>query len=447
MELTTLSRKRSLLNGYEKEPPLYTKKCLASLKTLPDRYETDRATEHAKLNQTLCSRTSWGRPCTPEACVNGRSQLLTDTESFFHQVSSWADTQYSVKKVLEHLKFRQAANEILLNDSVNKKFMEFRRDITEECGAEDKQHSWAVIEKQEEVVMYGPYYPNYNNGEHSEDIIIKQTQELLESETVSEDWKVYVFTMNSPCLARNTDPCMLKLAQKAKEWWSVYGVKTHIGYVKSWGFKGAKENLFRDINYSQVDLIDQAEDHENYVKAAEKADLNPLCENLFSDVKYLQRSARFSLINSVQESDWKSYFKSMHSIFESKPEEEKKICTQEVNTVIEAAQILLSEKSGSFEEYLDKGGAFAFDYTFSSQVSDVIQDQMRLTFQQCWKEMVQDKYAEIIREKLTEDFNQCAIQLFIKDIVKFTKEYLEIGRMQFSEEAPQVVRQLNSLPR
>ncbi|XP_032399321.1 uncharacterized protein LOC116706536 isoform X2 [Etheostoma spectabile] len=439
MELTTLSRKRSLLNECENEPPLYTKKYLSSLKTLLDRYETDRDPEHAKLNQALCSRTSWARPCTPDACGNGRSQLLTDTESFFHQISSWADTQYSVKKVLEHLKFRQATNDILLNESVNKKFLEFRRDFTEECGAEDKQHSWAVIEKQEEVVMYGPYYPNYNNGEHSEDIIIKQTQELLESETVSENWKVYVFTMNSPCLARNTDPCMLNLVQKAKEWWSVYGVKTHIGYMKNWGFKGAKENLFRDINYSQVNSIDQVEDHENYVKAAEKADLNPLCENLFSDFKFLQRSTRFSLINSVQGSEWKSYFKSMHSIFESKPEEEKKICTQEADTVIEAARVLLTEKSGSFEEYLDKGGAFAFHYTFSSQVSDVIQHQMRLAFQQCWKEMVQDKYAEIIREKLTEDFNQCAVQLFIKDIVKFTKEYLEIGRMQFSE-APQVVR-------
>ncbi|XP_034756418.1 uncharacterized protein LOC117961677 isoform X2 [Etheostoma cragini] len=438
MELTTLSRKRSLLNGYENEPPLYTKKCLTSLKTLLDRYETDRDTEHAKRNQTLCSRASWGRPCTPEACVNGRSKPLPDTESFFHQISSWADTQNSVKKVLQHLQFRQATNDILLNESVNKKFLEFRRDFTEECGAEDKQHSWAVIEKQEEVVMYGPYYPNYNNGEHSEDIIIKQTQELLESETVSENWKVYVFTMNSPCLARNTDPCMLNLVQKAKEWWSVYGVKTHIGYMKNWGFKGTKEYLFRDINYSQVNSIDQVEDHENFVKAAEKADLNPLCENLFSDVKFLQRSTRFSLINSVQGSDWKSYFKSMHSIFESKPEEEKKICTREADTVIEAARVLLTEKSGSFQEYLDKGGAFAFHYTFSSQVSDVIQDQMRLTFQQCWKEMVQDKYAEIVREKLTEDFNQCAVQLFIKDIVMFTKEYLEIGRMQFSE-APQVL--------
>ncbi|XP_049446276.1 uncharacterized protein LOC125897196 [Epinephelus fuscoguttatus] len=426
MDLPMLSRKRPLFNGYEKEPPLCKKKCLATLKTLLDRYQTDRDRERARL------RTRCGPPCTSDTCVNGGTKHLTHTERFFNQISSWADTQSSVNKVLEHLKSRQVTDDILLDDSINKKFLEFHSDITKECGAEDKQHSWAVIEKQEEVVMYGPYYPNYNNGEHSEDIIIKQTQELLESEDVSEDWKVYVFTMNSPCLARNSDPCMLNLVHSAQEWWSMYGVKTYIGYVKCWGFKGSKENLFRDINHSQVECIDLAEDYESYVKAAQKSNLNPLCETLFLAVKRRLRSA--SLINTVQGQDWKSYFKSMHSIYESKPEEERKILAQEASAMIKAAQALLSERSGSFEENFDKGRTF--DHTFSSQVSDAIQDQIRLTFQQCWREMIQDKHAEFIREKLTEDFNHCTVQLFIKDIVTFTKEYLDIGRMQFPEEAP-----------
>ncbi|TKS76389.1 hypothetical protein D9C73_009449 [Collichthys lucidus] len=288
-------------------------------------------------------------------CADTKSPA--DTKSLFEQLSCWADTQTSVQKVLEHLKFRHANDDIFLNDSINRKFLEFHRDITEECGAEDKQHSWAVIEKQEEIVMYGPYYPNYIKGEHSEDIIIKQTQELLESDVVSEDWKVYVFTMNSPCLARNTAPCMLNLVQKAQEWWSVHGGQ-----------------------------------------------------------------------------DWKSYFKSMHSV---SSEDEKTTFPQVVNTMIEASQGLLSEKGESFEECLEKGRAFAFDYAFGSQVSDAIQDQIRLTFQQCWKEMVQDKSAEFIREKLTEDFNQWTVQLFIKDAVKCTKQYLQMGRIRFPEEDSQ----------
>ncbi|TMS12303.1 hypothetical protein E3U43_017261 [Larimichthys crocea] len=160
-------------------------------------------------------------------------------------------------------------------------------------------------------------------------------------------------------------------------------------------------------------------------------DFNPLCENLFSSVKHLLRSVSFPSMNLIQGQDWKSYFKSMHSV---SSEDEKTTFPQVVNTMIEASQGLLSEKSESFEECLEKGRAFAFDYTFSSQVSDAIQDQIRLTFQQCWKEMVQDKSAEFIREKLTEDFNQCTVQLFIKDAVKCTKQYLQIGRIRFPEE-------------
>ncbi|KAI4802397.1 hypothetical protein KUCAC02_020238 [Chaenocephalus aceratus] len=129
----------------------------------------------------------------------------------------------------------------------------------------------------------------------------------------------------------------------------MYGVKTHIGYVKCWGFKGNKEDVFRDIHFSQVDCIDQTEDYESYVKAAEETDLNPACENVFSAVKRLLRSADLAFINTVQDQDWKS-FKRMHSIFEGKPEGEKDI--QELNTMIEAAKVLLPDKKESF------GGTF-----------------------------------------------------------------------------------------
>lgn len=334
-----------------------------------------------------------------------------------------------MNKVLQHLKVGPVIADVFLDSQVNHKFLEFHRDITEECGAEDKQHSWAVIEKQEEIVIYGPYCPNYNNGEHSEDIIIKQTQELLESDAVSGDWKVYVFTMNSPCLARNTGPCMLNLVRKAQEWWHLYGVRTHVGYVKRWGFKGAKENLFRDINYKQIDCINQSEDHRSYIKAAEKStDIDPLCENLFSAVKRILKTVSFPSINIQQGTDWKCYFKSMFGIL---PEDEN--FTQEVGSILEAAHALLSGRSGSLEGCVEKGETFALDRKFTSQLSDAILDQTRLTFQQCWREMVQDKYAEFIRERLTDDFNQCTVQIFIRDVAKFTKEYLQIGRINFPE--------------
>ncbi|CAJ1078045.1 uncharacterized protein LOC117824494 [Xyrichtys novacula] len=368
---------------------------------------------------------------------NDDSKPLPDAQSIFKRLSSWADTQKSVHRVLKHLEFKQFTDDALLSDSVGKKFQDFHRDMTEECGVEDKQHSWGVIEKQEEIVMYGPYYPNYNHGLHSEDTIIKQTEELLESGEVSGDWKVYIFTMNSPCLARNTEPCMLKLVQKAQLWWSQYGVKTYIGYAKCWGFKGPKESLFRDINCNQVDCINQTEDYGSYLKASEeKTDLSPLCDNVFSAIKHLLKSEFCPFMNMEQEQDWRSYFRSMQSISEGKPELVKEILKQEVIFVIEATKTLFTTTSGSFAEHLDNGQAFASDYIFSSQISNTVQDEMRHTFQECWREMMQDKCTEFIKEKLTEEFNQCTVQLFIKDIKTVSEEFLQIGQIQPQSKCP-----------
>lgn len=378
----------------------------------------------------LCYRTGCSDPTAPKTSVNTK-----DIRSFSQLISFWTDTQCAGKKVLHYLKSRQAIGDILLSYSVNKKFLEFHHDITEECGAEDKQHSWAVIEKREEVVMYGPYYPNYNKGEHSEDTIIKQTQELLESSGASEDWKVYVFTTNSPCLGRNIEPCMLKLVRKAREWWLMFRVKTHVGFVKCWGFKGIKETLFRVVNYSQVRTVVQCENYEEYFTTVQnQTHINPLCENVYTLVKHLLNSGPFSFTLSLQGLEWKSYFKRMQIILESSQGNDTELSTQRLSRLTDAVQLMSSEKETSFEEHSKRGQAFALDYSFDSEISEAVQDQLRLAFQQCWTEMIQDKYTESIRETLTEDFNQCTNQLFIKDIVKLTEDFLHIGRIKFSEE-------------
>lgn len=91
----------------------------------------------------------------------------------------------------------------------------------------------------------------------------------------------------------------------------------------------------------------------------------------------------------------------------------KKILMQRVKALIDSAEVLLSMSTESLQEYLERGRVFALGYTFSSQACDAgLEDIMRLAFQQCWRDLVQDKCAEVIREKLTEDFNHCALQLF-----------------------------------
>lgn len=109
----------------------------------------------------------------------------------------------------------------------------------------------------------------------------------------------------------------------------------------------------------------------------------------------------------------------------------KKILTQRVKALIDSAEVLLSMSTESLQEYLERGRVFALGYTFSSQVCDAgLEDIMRLAFQQCWRDLVQDKCAEVIREKLTEDFNHCALQLFTKNTVNITEQFLQIGKLR-----------------
>ncbi|KAK5608133.1 hypothetical protein CRENBAI_003844 [Crenichthys baileyi] len=418
MDHPIFNRKRQLLLGHDDQLPFCRRKCLK-----------DWSDSAAHLGRQMKSS---GYTWLCEACANRRKIGDSNaTKGLLELTRTWADTESSVQKVLEHLKTKQS--DIFLDDLINSKFLAFHKDITDEYGMEDKQHSWAVIEKQEEIIMYGPYYPDYSSGEHSEDIIIKQTQELLEAEDFPEDWTVYVFTMNSPCLSRNTDPCMLNLVHKARDWWSMYAVKTHIGFVRSWGFKGNKENLFKNVNYRQMEIITHSVDYRSYIESVDKIDdLSPLCETVFSVAKDLltAEQLKFPLITTEEKQEQKTHFKSMNCMLESKQEEEKKLLTKELNVLVEAADLLLSGENQSLEEHMEKGKVFSLTYTFCSEVCEGLREEMRVRFQQCWMETVQDRCAEFVREKLTAEFNQHTVQLFIEDIHRLTRSYLQIGKLK-----------------
>lgn len=343
---------------------------------------------------------------------------------------TWALTQPPARALLEHLKAGRAAGDLALDGRVNRKFLAFHREVSEECGAQDKQHSWAVMEKREELLIFGPFYPDYSRGVHSEDQLLAQTQELLEAEPAAEaERELYVFTVNSPCLARSAEPCMLKLLRKAHEWWSRYRVRTHVGFLKCWGFKGSKENLFRDVDRSQIELISLSEDHRRYVEAAEEQlQLQPLGEDLFWAVKEALRSVRFPPADVQPGTDWRGYFKSALSIL---PEDET--FSRDVEAFLREAGQLLAGGGGGLRRCLQDGEALAQGRSFSARLSEADQARARLALGRCWREALRDKHAESVRERLTEAFNQCTVHAFIRGVAKSSQHFLQIGRVRFQE--------------
>ena len=363
------------------------------------------------------------------------------------------DTRYSVKRALEHFRLGPAAataaagsRDTFLSRRANERFLELHRDIGEECGPGSRQHSWAAVETRQEVVMYGPYYPDYARGEHSEDLVVRQTEELLGAEGPrARGGGVYIFTQNSPCLDRDTQPCMLHLVEKALEWHALYGVAVHIGYAKCWGFKGNKEALFRHVDQSQLECVGASRDHQSYVEAVgnrPEADLSPLSEELFSAVRRTldagSEHLRFSLRNAAAEQNWKRSFKAaLSGVAEGQPQVEGEGMTREMDAMGEAAQELVSDGGPrTLGEHMERGRTFAQDYGFASQTPEATRAGARLAFLRGWREVVEARYAEFIRDRLTDDFNRCVTHLFSEDVVKLDKEYVQIGRIRFSEECP-----------
>ncbi|XP_030201538.1 uncharacterized protein LOC115534592 [Gadus morhua] len=392
-------------------------------------------------------------PCETPNETNGHvSEGPSDADALLSRISSWVDTRYSARKALEHFSPGPAAaaaagtRDTFLSRRANERFLELHRDFGEECGPGSRQHSWAALETRQEVVMYGPYYPDYARGEHSEDPVVRQTEELLGAEGArARGASVYIFTQNSPCLDRDTQPCMLLLVEKALEWHALYGVTVHIGYARCWGFKGNKEALFRVVDRSQLECVGASRDHASYVEAMRKspeAGLSLLSEELFSAVRRTlgagSEHQEFSLRNGAPEPNWKSSFRdALTRDSGGESEIEREALTREVDAMTEAAQELVSDGGPrTLGSHMERGRTFAQEYGLASQTGEAVRAGARLAFLRCWRDVVETRYAEFIRDGLTDDFNRCVTHLFSEDVVKFDKEYIQIGRIRFSEEFP-----------
>lgn len=74
---------------------------------------------------------------------------------------------------------------------------------------EDKQHSWAVTDKPEEIFFYAPCFLYKSRWEHGEDAVVQDATFLLGTA------RVWLDQLGSGGTRR--------------------GVKTHVGYLNCWG--------------------------------------------------------------------------------------------------------------------------------------------------------------------------------------------------------------------
>lgn len=91
------------------------------------------------------------------------------------------------------------------------------------------------LDKSRTVVHY------LSGGEHTEDNIFKLLLEIY-YESKCDYSEVYIYSTNSPCLARHGHvPCMIQAFLIAYMLHEKHGIKTIIGYLKPWGLSGSWE--------------------------------------------------------------------------------------------------------------------------------------------------------------------------------------------------------------
>ncbi|XP_059403544.1 uncharacterized protein LOC132137529 [Carassius carassius] len=84
--------------------------------------------------------------------------------------------------------------------------------------------------------------------EHTEDKIFDLLLDIYHKDECCYS-EIYIFTTNSPCLARpNHVPCMIQAVYIAVILYKKHGIKTTIEYLEPWGFSGSYENLLPECS-------------------------------------------------------------------------------------------------------------------------------------------------------------------------------------------------------
>lgn len=261
------------------------------------------------------------------------------------------------------------------------------------------QHGFAVVSMKndgkcwvsEEVI---PRHKNKKSNksantftEHTEEILIQQVDEFLQN-TRTQVKLIFIYTLNSPCLKRETKniaPCMFQFLERAHQWHREYGIPTVVGFTKFWGLSGP--NYFRDLLYSKISCPSSV--FYPYIEKCKgipfKLDCKPFREKN-------RKSNIYKTLLSVNETD-----------------------RCKLQNDIKSAQCALMKLEGDYvvrKKHLDRVKEMIARFTFHPQVQDAICEILTDNMY----EIVNNSSMIPIREKIVTDFNRAVVQLFGKQL-------------------------------
>ncbi|XP_028975416.2 uncharacterized protein LOC109615678 [Esox lucius] len=133
---------------------------------------------------------------------------------------------------------------------------------------------------------------------HSEKLLTTEIDNFLEKSNEFQHTKLFIYTLNSPCLQdKDCESCMDLLTKQAKEWNKLYSIETIVVFSKWYGKTGFSTRTIKQLNLN-LNLIINSTNYEMY-----KEQLN--CQSISLEMFKIIKHAIAPLLDSNGEVHFK----------------------------------------------------------------------------------------------------------------------------------------------
>lgn len=333
-----------------------------------------------------------------------------------------------------------------LKDNHNETFNELFNDLDEDKQdsiKENKQLAFLCFRKKDgsfdrrrTIVIE---LKSLSKGEHTEDEIFKLLLDIY-NESKCDYSEIYIFSTNSPCLARkDCVPCMIRAFVIAELLNKKHGIKTVTGYIINYGLNGSYDNNvpfypIKDCIYTfdsqtlrSKDLI-SASSHPRKKQKHTKVNTEYLIP-VYTQIIAEEQNSTFSMKVTVSTPPFnlqKSFPEISNSEIYNQLNEIKQNLFKDPKLDKKSFDDFHAYGLEMFEKYTNEIHDLLIDY--DENIYKNIRKHLQTRFFPWWAKNLDEASGNYLNEKLSQNLQNYALHLFILEIEEMQKK---IGRQFF----------------
>ncbi len=282
--------------------------------------------------------------------------------------------------------------------------------------------------------------------EHTEDKIFEQLLEIYSKDDCCYS-EIYIFSTNSPCLARkNHVPCMIQAFVLAKLLYKKHGIKTIIGYLKPWGFSGSYDKQLPECPIKDCistfpkefkplesnDIINNSPQ----TMTTDKTDtelLIPVYKQIIQEIENLVFSMKDTI--STKTKNPKPKLDLAQFCLKISKTEIRENFIKKLNKIV--SYLFLTEDSNKSFAAFRQCGLERFEQCKtkidkllneinSANTCEEIREYLKNNFFPWWNKKVEDAFSKFLKNKTSWLLQEHAVCLFLRDIPE-TEPFFNIG--------------------